>query len=56
MKSYNTRAETHFVLWLLLAFAVGTLWTPLVDLAWNKFHVDNTIASEGHLLNGGNGE
>ena len=33
--------ETHFYLWLLLAFALGTLWQPLVELGAAHFTVDN---------------
>lgn len=33
--------STHAYLWLLVAFALGTLWQPAVDLVWHEFEVDN---------------
>ena len=33
--------DTHAALWLLLAFALGTLWEPVVELGAAHFGVDN---------------
>ena len=36
--------DTHAMLWLLIAFCLGTLWEPVVDLAAPAFTVDNMVA------------
>ena len=33
--------DKHSLLWLLVAFALGTLWEPLVELGAAHFTVDN---------------
>lgn len=35
------KLDAHVLLWLLIAFVAGTLWTPMVDLAAAHFTVDN---------------
>ena len=35
------KLDAHFLLWLLLAFALGTLWEPLIELGAAHFAVDN---------------
>jgi len=35
------KLDAHVLLWLLIAFVAGTLWTPLVDLAAARWTVDN---------------
>jgi len=39
----SNAADTHTLLWLLLAFALGTLWQPTVELMWSGFIVDNGL-------------
>jgi hypothetical protein len=34
------RVDTHIVLWVLVAFAAGTAWGPLVDLVIDAWSVD----------------
>lgn len=38
--------DGHFLLWLLLAFALGTLWEPVVELGAARFGVDNQEVGE----------
>jgi len=33
--------DAHFLLWVLLAFCLGTLWEPLVELGAARWTVDN---------------
>jgi len=36
------KLDAHFLLWVLLAFALGTLWRPLVvELGAARWTVDN---------------
>ena len=37
----SNTADTHALLWLILAFALGTLWQPTVELLWHEFPIDN---------------
>ena len=36
--------STHVYLWLVLAFGLGTLWQPTVELLWHEFPIDNRKA------------
>ena len=35
--------DTHTLLWLLVAFALGTLWQPTMELAAPAFNIDNEV-------------
>ena len=35
------KLDAHFLLWLIVAFALGTLWQPLVELGAARWTVDN---------------
>ena len=35
--------DTHAALWLLIAFALGTLWVPAVELIADQYIVDNEV-------------
>jgi len=34
-------SDTHALLWLLVAFCLGTLWEPVVELVTDAVYVDN---------------
>lgn len=42
MKAWQ-QLDTHAALWLVLAFALGTLWVPAVELAAARFTVDGPM-------------
>jgi len=39
--------DGHFMLWLLVAFCLGTLWEPVVELGAARFTVDQMEVSDG---------
>ena len=46
MKDWS-QIDTHVCLWLLVAFALGTLWQPALELVAPAFVVDNQETMEG---------
>lgn len=37
------QVDTHVLLWVIIAFCLGTLWEPAMELVAPSFTVDNQV-------------